>query len=91
MSVRLSAGISASLSGMAFVKFDIGTLLRKHVEKLRTWLKSGNNIYRFTRTLCFILLSATCLAQQYRERSAVLPWQRFLGSRSIYFNNKKGR
>jgi len=44
MSVRVSACISVSPTGRIFVKFDMGILLRKYVEKIRIWLKSDKNI-----------------------------------------------
>ena len=47
-SVRLFACISSALTGLLLVKFYIGVLFQKSVEKIQIRIKSGKNIGHFT-------------------------------------------
>ena len=53
--------------------------LQKSVEKFQIWLKSGKNNGPFLHEglSVFLLLAAIIAAQQYRERTAVLPLHSF--------------
>jgi hypothetical protein len=55
-SVRLSACVSSAPTGRISVKFRIGSLLRKYIEKIQIWLTLEENIWHFTRRPEFILL-----------------------------------
>jgi hypothetical protein len=52
----LSLRLSAALTGPISVEFYIGHFYEKSVAKIQMWLKSGKNIWKFTRKYEWVLI-----------------------------------
>jgi len=61
MFVHLSALITASSTRRISMKFDIWNSYEKSVEKFQIWLKSVENIGRFTRSRKYVLFLPAAL------------------------------